>query len=295
MTLAGKRVATAYIFLALPLVFFLGVRFAPMIYSLAMSTTNWGLLVRRVKFIGIENYRRLFEDQVFRQALANTAEYALVGTPAVIILSFIFARELDHISRFRAGFRLIYVLPYITPVVAVAWVWRWMFESPPIGIINGMLGAVGLPAGGFLRSSKQALLTILSVNVWVEFGYCVTIFLAGIQTIPKQYVESARIDGAGSLTILRRITIPLILPVTLFLAVIEAIQFLRIFTLVYNMSTQAQGGPLNSTMSAALFIYQRAFTKFDLGTASAASLVLFLIIMAVTVLQLRLFDKRLDY
>lgn len=295
MTLAGKRVITAYLFLALPLVFFIGVRFLPMIYSLAMSATDWGLLVKQVKFLGLGNYLRIFSDQTFLRAILNTAEYTAVGTPAVIILSFCFAGALNNITRLRAGFRLIYVLPYITPIVAVSWVWRWILQPVPFGALNAILVFVGIPAGTFLNSAKQALLSILGVNVWVELGYCITIFLAGMQTIPQTYVEAAKIDGAGSWTVVRKITVPLLLPVTLFLAVIEAIQFLRIFTLVYNMSTQAGGGPLDSTVSVALYIYRTAFTKFDLGTASAASLVLFFIIMAVTIAQLRLFDRRLDY
>ncbi|HUZ18741.1 MAG TPA: sugar ABC transporter permease [Spirochaetia bacterium] len=295
MTLSGKRIATAYLFLALPLVFFIGVRLLPMVYSLAMSATNWGLLVKHVKFVGFGNYVNIFTDDTFLRALLNTAEYAAIGTPAVIILSFIFARELNNITKFRAAFRLVYVLPYITPIVAVSWVWRWILQPVPFGSLNAILVVLGIPAGTFLNSTKQALFSILGVNVWVELGYCVTIFLAGMQTIPQEYVEAAKIDGAGSWTVLRKITVPLLLPVTLFLAVIEAIQFLRIFTLVYNMSTQAGGGPLNSTVSVALYIYRTAFTKFDLGTAAASSLVLFVIIMAVTIAQLRLFDKRLDY
>ena len=131
--------------------------------------------------------------------------------------------------------------------------------------------------------------------MWVELGYCTIVFLAGIQTIPSSITEAARIDGASGRQLLRGITLPLLLPVTLLLAVVEGIQFLRIFTQVYNMSYQALGGPLDSTKSAALYIYQKAFTNFDMGVAASASLVLFVIILAVTLVQLRLFDARLDY
>ncbi len=295
MTLAARRAATAYTFLCIPLVFFLGVRFGPTLYMVAMSFTDWGLLRRTLHFVGLTNYVAIFSDPVFLKSLANTAKYALFGTPIVLVLGLGIALLLDRVRRGRGIYRLIYVLPYITPVVAVAWVWRWMFQTPPLGIINAMYVAVGLRAHEFLNSPAQALPSILAVNVWVELGYCTIVFLAGIQTIPSGITEAARIDGASGGQVLRRIVLPLLLPVTLFLAVIEGIQFLRIFTQVYNMSSQALGGPLDSTKSAALYIYQKAFTSFDMGVAASASLVLFLIILAVTLLQLRLFDRKLNY
>ncbi len=295
MKLSTKRSVTAYLFLALPLVFFLCVRLGPMLYMLAMSFTNWGLLRRAVKFIGFKNYEVLFADPVFLQSLGNTARYAVFGAPIVIVLSLGIALLLDSIPKGKGIYRLIYVLPYITPVVAVSWVWRWMYQPPPLGIIDGVLGALGLPAGEFLNSPKQALPSILAVNVWVEMGYCTIIFLAGLQTIPKEISEAAKIDGASDRQVLRRVTLPLLMPITFFLMVMEGIQFLRIFTQVYNMSMQATGGPLNSTKSAALYIYQKAFTNFEMARAASASAVLFAIIMVVTIFQIRFFDKRVNY
>jgi len=296
MTLAARRTATAYAFLALPLVFFISVRFGPMLYMMAMSLTDWGLLRKVLRFVGFSNYATIFADPVFLKSLSNTATYAIFGTPAVIVISLCLALLLDNVhGKGRSLFRLIYVLPYITPLVAVAWVWRWMFETPPLGIVNALLVGIGLPAREFLNSPTQALPSILTVNVWVDLGYCTTVFLAGIQTIPRGIIEAARIDGASARQILRRIVLPLLLPVTLFLTVIEGIQFLRIFTQVYNMSYQASGGPLNSTKSAALYIYQKAFTDFNMGVAASASLVLFVIILGVTLIQVRLFDRKLEY
>ncbi|HCM26883.1 MAG: ABC transporter permease [Treponema sp. GWB1_62_6] len=295
MTLANKRAVTAYSFLVVPLIFFIGVRFGPMLYMMGMSLTDWGLLRKTLQFIGPANFEKIFADPVFVQSLKNTARYSLFGAPTVIALSLGLALMLNVIPKGKGVFRLIYVLPYITPVVAVSWVWRWMFQTPPLGVINAVLGAAGLPAMEFLNSTTQALPTILAVNVWVELGYCTTVFLAGIQTIPDEIVEAARIDGAASAQVLRKIVLPLLLPVTLFLTIIEGIQFLRIFTQVYNMSFQAMGGPLESTKSVALYIYQKAFTNFEMGIAASASLVLFGIIMAVTLLQMKFFDRKLDY
>jgi multiple sugar transport system permease protein len=295
MTLATKRAVTAYTFLALPLVFFICVRLGPMLYMLVMSFSDWGLLRKQTHFIGLKNYATIFADPVFLKALGNTMRYAIFGAPAVIAISLSIALLLDLIPKGKALFRLIYVLPYITPIVAVSWVWRWMYLQPPLGVINELLMAIGLPAQDFLNSPDQALQSILAVNVWVELGYCTTIFLAGLQTIPKEISEAARIDGANGRQLLFKVTLPLLLPITLFLTVMEGIQFLRIFTQVYNMSFQAMGGPLNSTKSAALYIYQKAFTNFEMAQAASASLVLFAIIMTVTAIQLKFFDKKMNY
>jgi len=295
MTLARKQVVTAYIFLLVPLLFFLFVRLLPMLFALVMGATNWGLLARNLKFVGPDNFRAIFGDQVFLTALGNTMRYALIGAPLTIAVSLFFALQLNAVTGGRALYRLLYVLPYITPVVAVSWVWRWMFQPLPIGIINGLLTGLGLSQQGFLNDPGQALYSITVVNVWVELGYCTTIFLAGIQNIPTEFVEAAKMDGASWRNVLTRIILPLLLPVTLFLTVMEGIQFLRIFTQVYNMSTQATGGPLDSTKSVALYVYQAAFTRFQMGLAASASLVLFATILFVTLLQIRLFDRRIDY
>ncbi len=292
MTLAKKKAVTAYTFLAIPLVFFVGVRFGPMLYAMGRSLTDWSLLRKTNQFIGFENFKAVLGDPVFVKALVNTLHYAILGAPLVIVLSLAIALLLNRVLRGRSLFRLIYILPYITPIVAVSWVWRWMYQSPPLGILNSLFSALGLPAMEFLNSPNQALHSILAVNVWVEIGYCVTVFLAGIQTIPIDCIEAAKIDGASEAQVLFRIILPLLMPITLFLTIMQGIQFLRIFTPVYNMSSQAMGGPLDSTKSAALYIYQTAFTKFEMGRAAAASLILFALIMAVTLLQLKLFDKK---
>ncbi len=295
MTLARKQVVTAYVFLSVPLLFFLFVRLAPMAYALVMGTTNWRLLARNLKFVGLDNFRAIFTDHVFLAALGNTLRYAVLGAPLTIVISLFLALQLNAISRGKGLFRLVYVLPYITPVVAVSWVWRWMFQPLPIGIVNGLLTRLGLSPLGFLNDPHQALYSITVVNVWVELGYCITIFLAGIQNIPADFIEAAKMDGATERRVFTGITLPLLLPVTLFLTVMEGIQFLRIFTQVYNMSTQSTGGPLDSTKSIALYVYQSAFTRFQMGVAASASLVLFAIILFVTLVQIRLFDRRIDY
>lgn len=295
LKLRQKKVLTAYMFLSLPLAFFIFIRFYPMIYAFYISFTNWNIISPVKKFVGIENYVKIFQDEVFRISLFNTLKYVILGVPVVIILSLGLALLLNNITKFQSLYRLVYVIPYITPLVAVSWVWRWMYQRPPIGVINNFLSAIGLPTGTFLSDTAQALPSIVATTVWVELGYCVIIFLAGLQTIPKEYIEAARIDGANRRQVLVRITIPLLNPVIVFLAVMETIIFLRIFTQVYNMTDQGSGGPLNSTKPLVLYIYQKAFKSFEMGTASAATTILFLIILGITVLQLRVLNKKVQY
>jgi len=293
--LRHKKVLTAYLFLSIPLLFFAFIRFYPMISAFYMSFTNWNIISPVRKFVGLSNYVGIFNDPVFMISLFNTLKYVLYGVPSVIVLSLALALLLNNVTKFQSFYRLIYVMPYITPIVATSWVWRWMYQKPPIGVINNFLSFLGLPARNFLMSTTEALPSIVATTVWGQIGYCVIIFLAGLQNIPKEYLEAARVDGANRRQLLFKITIPLLNPVIVFLSVMETIMFLRIFTQVYNMTDQGSGGPLNSTLPLVLYIYQKAFKSFDMGTATAATVVLFLMILGITVLQLKVLNRRVQY
>jgi len=293
--LRHKKVLTAYLFLSIPLLFFAFIRFYPMISAFYMSFTNWNIISPVRKLVGLSNYVGIFNDPVFMISLFNTLKYVLYGVPSVIVLSLALALLLNNVTKFQSFYRLIYVMPYITPIVATSWVWRWMYQKPPIGVINNFLSFLGLPARNFLMSTTEALPSIVATTVWGQIGYCVIIFLAGLQNIPKEYLEAARVDGANRRQLLFKITIPLLNPVIVFLSVTQTIMFLRIFTQVYNMTDQGLGGPLNSTLPLVLYIYQKAFKSFDMGTAAAATVVLFLMILAITVLQLKVLNRRVQY
>ncbi|MGB9820264.1 MAG: carbohydrate ABC transporter permease [Pseudothermotoga sp.] len=295
MKLRQKKILTAYLFLLVPLTFFAFIRFYPMVSAFYISFTDWNIISPVKNFVGFSNYVKIFQDQVFRVSLLNTLKYVLYGVPSVIILSLSLALLLNNITKFQGFYRLVYVMPYITPLVATSWVWRWMYQKPPTGVINNFLNFLGLPARSFLMSTTEALPSIVATTVWIEVGYCVIIFLAGLQSIPKEYLEAARVDGANRRQLLFKITIPLLNPVIVFLSVMETIMFLRIFTQVYNMSDQGSGGPLNSTKPLVLYIYQKAFKSFDMGTATAATVILFLIILAITVIQLKVLNRKVQY
>lgn len=291
LRLSTKRILWAWIFLAVPTIFYCTIRFAPTLEAFAISFTNWNLL-RPASFVGLDNYKRLLSDPLFWQVFRNTFMYLILGTPISLLLSFTVAYHLDRV-RFGHGFlRALYFLPFLTTAVAMAWVWRYFFQPVPIGVINNLLAEFGLPAQPFLRSTTQALPTVLAPAIWAGMGFQIIIFLAGLRAIPVSYYEAARIDGLSERSILFRITIPLLKPTLVFLVVFASIAFLRIFDYVFNMNSNDPGGPLNSTKPLVIMIYQTAFKSYDMGYASAQTVALFLILLVISLIQLRLMRDR---
>ena len=287
MTVGQKRAATAWMFLIVPVLFFVVVRFWPTFQSSWISLTEGPMMGPR-DFVGLDNYVRMFGDPVFWKVFGNTFKYLAIGLPVSLTISFAVAYYLDRV-RFMHGFiRALYFVPYLTTAVAMAWVWRWFYEPVPIGLFNQILSAMGLPQQPFLRSMTQSLPSVLAPAVWAGLGFQVIIFLAGLRAIPDTYYEAARIDGVGPWTILWEITLPLLKPTLLFLIVVSSIGFLRIFDQVYNMTMDGQGGPLNATRPLVLNIYNSAFVDYEMGYATAQTMVLFVVLLAITVVQLRL-------
>ncbi len=284
-SITTKRVIWAWAFLALPVVFYGVIRFYPTFQAFNLSFTDWDLL-RPAQYIGFENYRTLLADPEFWQVFGNTFAYLVIGTPISLVISFVVAYHLDQVRFMHAFLRALYFLPFLTTAAAMAWVWRWFYQPVPIGIINSALSGAGLPTQPFLRSTEQALPAIMATAVWAGLGFQVIIFMAGLRAIPTTFYEAARIDGLGAWAILRKITLPLLKPTTVFLVVFSSIGFLRIFDQVYNMTTNDPGGPLNSTKPLVLMIYQTAFSSFDMGYAAAQTVALFTILLLVSLLQL---------
>ncbi|MBM3545994.1 MAG: sugar ABC transporter permease [Alphaproteobacteria bacterium] len=285
-TVGQKQAVWAWIFLALPLFFFVAIRLFPTGYTTYVSLTDWNLLRPKV-FIGFDNYLRLWNDPVFWQVFANTFKYLLIGMPISLVLSFMVAYYLDQVRFLQGTIRALYFIPFLTTAAAMAWVWRWFYQPVPIGIFNLILVDMGFSQQPFLRSTSQALGSILAPAIWAGLGFQIVVFLAGLRAIPDTYYEAARIDGVGRFTILREITLPLLRPTILFLTVVSSIGFLRIFDKVYNMTVDGKGGPLNMTRPLVLNIYQLAFTDYRMGYAAAQTMVLFVVLLVVTVIQLR--------
>jgi multiple sugar transport system permease protein len=295
VSFSQRRALTAYLLLLVPLAFFLLVRLLPTLSALQVAFYQWDMLSDDRPFVGLGNFQRLAGDQVFLTALLNTLKYVALGVPTGLVLSLAIALALTRVQRLAGLFRTIYFIPFITSLVAVGWVWRWLYQ-PQRGSINELIGVFGIPSQPFLQSTSQALPSIVVVNVWHDLGFQIVIFLAGLHAIPDIYYEAARLDGAGRWPMFRHITLPLLNPTIVFLAVTSAISSLQVFAQVQNMSAQGTGGPLNSTLSLVLYVYQKAFGgAYQMGYASAMTVVLFALILTVTLVQLRLLSRRYEY
>lgn len=287
LSIKQKHVVWAWAFLALPVLFYGVIRFYPTGSAALISFQEWNLLGSRT-WIGLDNYRELWHDPVFWKVLKNTFAYLLIGTPVSLVLSFVIAYHLDKL-RFMHGFlRMLYFLPFMTSAVAMAWVWRWFYQGVPIGLFNNILAGFGIAQIEFLKSTTNALPAVLAPAVWAGLGFQVIIFMAGLRAIPTSYYEAAKIDGVGWWTVLTQITLPLLRPTMVFIVVFSSIGFLRIFDHVYNMTTNDPGGPLNATKPLVLMIYDTAFRGYNMGYAAAQTVVLFIILLIVSVVQLRL-------
>ncbi|WP_435311101.1 carbohydrate ABC transporter permease [Primorskyibacter sedentarius] len=287
LTIRQKQIAWAWAFLAVPVLFYGIIRFYPTGNAILISFQDWNLLGDRT-WSGLENYRKLVADPVFWKVFKNTFLYLILGTPISLVLSFIIAYQLDKVRFMHSTLRMLYFLPFMTSAVAMAWVWRWFYQPVPTGLFNNLLAQLGIPQIAFLNSTTNALPSVLAPAVWAGLGFQIIIFMAGLRAIPVSYYEAARIDGVGWWTQLTQITIPLLRPTIVFIVVFSSIGFLRIFDHVYNMTTNNPGGPLNATKPLVLMIYGTAFNDFDMGYAAAQTVVLFVILLIVSLLQLRL-------
>ncbi|MFQ5612425.1 MAG: carbohydrate ABC transporter permease [Anaerolineae bacterium] len=299
LTISQRRVLWAYTFLFIPMLFFIFIRIGPTLSAFRISLHEWNPLATEQKFVGLANYQELWEEllkpkSVTHKAFVNTMKYVVIGMPLQLVISLIVALLLNEIRRLGTIFRAIYFIPFVTSTVAIAWVWRWLYQ-PQYGPVNSLLSFVGFPQQPFLKSPDQALLSITTVVIWQGLGFAIIIFLAGLQQIPETYYEAAKLDGASRWQSFWNITLPLLNTSIVYLAVLQTISFLRMFDVVINMTTQGDGGPLNSTTTVTLRVYREGFSSFNMGYASTLTVALFAIILLITIVQLRLFSRQVEY
>ncbi|MBM7095731.1 sugar ABC transporter permease [Bacillus sp. H-16] len=294
LTLKQSKYMFVYLCLLVPLIFYVTIRFIPTLYTFNIGFHEWNILSPEKPFVGMDNYVALFQDPVFRKSLFNTFIFIAFGVTGQVVIGLGVALLLQRINTFVGIFRVIYFIPYVTSIVAVSWVFRWLFMNN--GFVNEMLTNLGLPAQLFLNSPNQAIYIIIATMVWQALGFQMVIFLAGLENIPKIFYEAAEVDGASSWHKFKSITLPLLNPTIVFSVVIGSINFIQVsFTQVVNMSVDSAGGPLQSTLTIVVYIYQLAFRQFSMGMASAATVVLFLIVLATTVIQMKVLSKKFDY
>ena len=264
----------------------------PMIASLVLGFTDWDI-VREIRFIGFDNYKRAFtNDRFFKLALWNTIYYVVGSVPLRLSLALLLAVLLNQAIAGVKAFRTIFYLPAVTSMVAMAFLWQWILQ-PRNGLLNVMLESVGIPGPGWLSSPYWSKPALILVSI-MYLGPQMIIFLAGLKGIPVALYESADIDGAGSFSKFFRITIPMLTPTIFFNLVTSVISAFQVFTFVFIIAGNMGHGPMNSTLVYAMYLYEEAFRLLHMGYASALAYILFLIILALTLLQLR-FSKWVYY
>jgi multiple sugar transport system permease protein len=263
--------------------------FLPVLAALAMSLTDFDIYaladLGNLRLVGLGNYARLLGTPLFWQAFGNTLYFVVIGVPLSITASFGAALLLhSRLVRWQTFFRTALFAPVVTTLVAVAVIWRYLF-NPHYGWLNYAMSRIGIPPIDWLGDPHWAMPAIIVFAVWKNFGYNMIILLAGLQSIPEQLYEAARIDGASTWRQFRHVTVPVLAPIVGMVNVLTVAGYFQLFAEPYVMT---QGGPLQSTVSVLYFMYEEGFKWWNLGSASAVAFLLFVFIFGVTALQLRL-------
>ncbi len=292
-----REILWAYAFLGPSFFFLAALILFPILFAFWISLHDWSLIPREFPFLGLENYVEAIKDQLTIKSLKNTLIYTIGAVPIGMVLSLLLALVMNQDRLpLRTWFRTAYFIPVITSWVAVSFVWLWMFE-PRWGLVNTFLGLFGITGIKWLASPIWALPAIMIVAIWKGLGYNMVIFLAGLQGIPRELREAATIDGANRWQSFWSITFPLLNPTIVFITVIAVIGSLQVFTPAVIMTTvQGEaGGPINSTRVMVYHIYSTAFRYNRLGYGAALAFLLFALILVVTIIQLRLTQRDVEY
>ncbi len=289
MTVERQQARAAWAFL-LPALLLLAVFFVvPVVAAFFLSLTDFDIYAiadpASARFVGLENYQNLLRNPVFWAALRNTFYFVLVGGPLSVATSLAAALLVNaRLTRWKSFFRSAFFAPVVTTLVAVAIVWRYLYH-PIYGPIDQLLGWIGLGRIDWLGSPDWAMPAIILLAVWKNFGYNMLIFIAGLQAIPEDLYDAAELDGARWWQRFRHITLPMLAPTFMFVAIVTMIGYFQLFAEPYVMT---QGGPLRSTLSVVLLMYEEGFRWWRIGNAAAIAFVLFAIMLVATLIQFRL-------
>lgn len=287
----GEYLAAA-LFIAPGLIWFLGFMLYPLLYSFWMSLHDWKIRGPS-DFVGLANYARVFTDEINLIALRNTVVYALLSVPAQMVLGLLIALGLEQVTRGKVVLRLLYYLPVISSWVVVSLMFMFLFNSEGLfnHVFGNLLGWVD-PNTAWLNRASTALPVIALLGVWKGMGWSMLIYLAALQSIPGELVEAARVDGANSAQVTRFVTVPLLKPTTLFIAVMLTIGAFQSFIQFYIMTG---GGPVHQTEVFLSYMYNQAFNFLDFGYASAIAWMLAALILAISLVQFRLIKSTYEY
>lgn len=283
------KLSPAYYFLSPALILIFIFFLLPVLAAFLMSFTDFDIYslgnFSYIQFVGFRNYIQIFNDALFWMALKNTFYFVIVGGPLSISVSLTAALLINSkLIKFKGLFRLIYFTPVVTTLVAVSILWRFIYH-PRFGILNYLLSLIGIHGIDWLGDPHWAMPAIIFMAVWKNFGYNMIIIIAGLQNIPEDLYEAANIEGASTWRQFMDITLPMLAPTTLFVGIITMIGYFQLFAEPYIMT---QGGPLNSTLSIVLYMYQEGFRWWNMGYSAALAFILFFIILIVSLVQLKI-------
>jgi len=284
-----RREWSAYVFLSPGLLLFSVFTLFALGFAFYLTFHEWNALSPDTPFVGLQNYKRMLGDDDFRQSIINTAYYTGASVPLTMGIGLLIALLLNQPIRGRGFFRTIYFLPVVTPFVVVAIIWKWLYNGD-FGLFNYYLLKTHLITQPLLWLSDKhlAMPAVVLMSVWSGVGFSMVIYLAGLQAIPQELYEAAKMDGAGSWSRLRHITIPMLAPTTLFLMVMGIIGSFQVFTQIFIMTN---GGPVNRTTTMVFYIYEAAFKFYEMGYASTLAYGLFALLFVFTLIQLRMYRR----
>jgi multiple sugar transport system permease protein len=291
-TLQQRQVRAAYLFILPSILYVLLMFGASAAYAIFVSMVDWGIDGPRA-FVGIDNYVSVATDDRFWSTMVNTAYFTVLEVPGTIICALLVALALQSSARLvgREFFRLIYFLPVVTSLVAVAYMWLYLY-NPTIGVFNSVLEVVGLPKQQWLSSTEQVIPSLAIINIWARLGFNMVIFVAGLEAIPTDYYEAAKIDGANGWARFWKITLPLLNPQIVLIAVLEAIHALRIFALPY---VATGGGPADASRTVVMQVYDQAFRWNNMGEAAVTAMYLFVVILVISIVQRKFLTRAVEY
>ena len=261
----------------------------PIVIAFVLSFFDWNGFSSPV-FTGLQNFKEVFTDPDTAMAIKNTLLYSAIYVPCSIVLSLGLAMLLNK-AWGKMFYRAVFFLPQIVTSVGIAVVWSWIYQ-PQFGILNMILKFFGIQGKEWLRDPSTAMGAVIVMSIWWALGYNIVLFLAGLQNVPRTYVEAAKIDGANERQVFSNITVPLISPTTLLVTITTMISAFQVFDQMFLLTS---GGPAKKTYTMAIHIYQTAFKSYELGKASTAALLLFFVVVAVSVIQFKLSDKWVHY
>lgn len=279
----SSELRSGYTLLLPVLVFFLLFQYYPILKSVVISFQEYGLLLPETPWIGFENYVRQFQDPLFVSALWNTIVFVAVAVVAGVALALFFAVLVESTGRWAKLYRTLYFIPVVTSLLATSMIWRWLYASN--GLINFVLTYLGLDPQAWLLSETLALPSLIALTIWKNLGFDLILFAAALQAIPEDFYEVSRLEGASANQDFWYITLPQLKPIVVLVCITAVIRSFQVFTIVLAMT---QGGPLNTTRTIVYHIYEQGIQYDEMGYASAAAVILLVIVGALTYAQLRL-------